>query len=69
MLDETFQERAGRLIAIQLEERRKQVPVEIAGVKSEAAKAGMLNSSRTVLQSKDYVWSDLEVRPAVGSAG
>ena len=65
MLDEKVIERATRLIEVQWNERRNQVPMEISRVKGEANTRGVFHSSMTVLQIKDICEREIEIRSVI----
>ena len=62
MFSQKFLERANRLIDIQFDERRKQVPFEISMVKEEHNARGVLRSSMTVVRIKEICEREIEIR-------
>lgn len=65
MFSEKFLERLNRLIGVQLEERRKQIPLDISVAQRKAAANGMLNSSNFILQVKDVCEREIEIRAVI----
>lgn len=65
MFNDKFLERVSRLIEVRLAERRKQIPLEIAKIQRENNARGMLNSSMTILQTKEICEREIEIRAVV----
>lgn len=65
MFNDKFLERVNRLIEVRLAERRKQIPLKISKIQRESSARGMLNSSMTIIQTKDICEREIEIRAAI----
>ena len=62
MLDQTLQARFERLVEVKMTERRKQFPLELRQIDSQASAHGMLHSSTRILKTLQASERELEVR-------
>ena len=65
MFNDKFLERANRLIQVRLAERQKQIPLEISKIQRESAARGMLNSSMSILNTKEVCEREIEIRAVI----
>ena len=62
MLDQTMQNRITKLVEVKFTERRRQFPIELVQIDSQAAMRGMFHSSVRVQQTQQAHERELEVR-------